>query len=100
MPVATGYCLGYVDFESEEDASRAIEQLNGYMVSGNQIAVAYYDKNQSTTVVSGRGDIVGTENLKALFLKNLDRQVSSNSQKVKFVIWLTLRSIKSYLLYL
>ena len=35
MPVATGYCLGYVDFESEEDASRAIEQLNGYMVSGN-----------------------------------------------------------------
>ncbi len=86
MPVATGYCIGYVDFEKEEDASTAIEQLNGYNVNGNQISVAYYDKSQSTTVISGRGDIVGSENFKALFLKDINKRVSIFFTKLFFKV--------------
>ena len=35
VPVTTAYSIGYVDFDKEEEAQRAIEKLNGTMFGGN-----------------------------------------------------------------
>ena len=50
--------------------------MNGAEVGGNIIQVDFYDKKQ-TPVFTSVADVVGNENLRALFIKGLDKKVSN-----------------------
>jgi RNA recognition motif-containing protein len=39
------YAIAYINFEKEEDAARAIKEMNGYNVNGNTLQVEIYDKS-------------------------------------------------------
>ena len=73
--MTTAYCVAYVDFDQEADAQKAIDNLNGKEVSGNNLQVDFYQRSQ-TAYLNSTSDVVGNENLRALFLKNIDKNVS------------------------
>ena len=64
-----------MDFDSEESAAKAIKELDGYNLLGNNISVGFYEKNH-TAFLGNKSDIVGNENLRVLFIKNLAKNVS------------------------
>ncbi len=51
--------------------------MNGKVLGGNSLQVDYYDRKQ-TMAFNNTTDVVGNENLRALFLKGIDKRVSFN----------------------
>lgn len=74
--MTTAYAIAYVDFDTEQNAQAAINGLNGKEVGGNAIQVDFYEKNH-TQFLSNSSDVVGNENLRALFLKGINKSVST-----------------------
>eukprot|EP00347_Sterkiella_histriomuscorum_P023838 403333212 len=73
--------IAYINYEKEEDALRAINELNGFNLEGSSITVDFYEKNKNTTSLRDARDIIGNENLKAIFIKNLDKKVTEERLK-------------------
>lgn len=73
--LTTAYSIAYVDFEKEEDAAKAIEGLNGSQIEGSAITVEFYEKTQNAALRDTK-DVVGNENLRALFIKDINKNVS------------------------
>lgn len=76
MPVfaTTATSIAYVDFEKEEEALKALEEMNGKEVGGQILSIDFFDRSQSIAM-GNRQDVIGNENLRAIFIKNLDRKV-------------------------
>ena len=41
----TAYAIAYVNFEKEEDATKALDDMNGQNYLGHQLQIEYYDKS-------------------------------------------------------
>jgi len=41
---STSYGIAYVDFFKEEDAQKAMKELNGYQIGANRLSIDYYQK--------------------------------------------------------
>jgi RNA recognition motif-containing protein len=67
----TAYAISYVNFEKEEDATKALVEMNGQTYLNHQLQIGYYDKSQQQHVFVSAADVVQSENLKGLFVKGL-----------------------------
>ena len=82
--MTTAYCIAYVDFETEKEAKAAIEGLNNTMLSGSQISVDFYDRKTGIGMsLNNSNYVVGTENLRTLFIKGIDKKVSDLSPSLE-----------------
>jgi RNA recognition motif-containing protein len=44
--LTAAYSIAYVDFENQEDAAKAKEEMNGKTIDNHVIQVEFYDKSQ------------------------------------------------------
>ena len=49
--------------------------MNGKELAGNVISVDFYER-QATPYLNNTTDVIGNENLRALFIKSIDKNVS------------------------
>lgn len=52
-----GYAIAYVNFEKEEDAAKAIAELNNSTFGNQQISVEIYDRSQQAHIFVGSQDV-------------------------------------------
>lgn len=52
-----GYAIAYVNFEKEEDAAKAIAELNNSLFGNQQISVEIYDRSQQAHIFVGAQDV-------------------------------------------
>ena len=72
----SGYAIAYVNFEKEEDAKKAIAELNNQTVGNQVITVESYDRSQQAHIFVGPQDLIQNENLKALHIQGINKEVS------------------------
>jgi len=72
----SGYAIAYINFEKEEDAAKAIAEMNNTQIGSNHISVELYDRSQQAHVFVAAQDVISSENLKALYLRGLNKKVS------------------------
>jgi len=72
----TAYAIAYVNFENEEDAKKAIIDMNGKTHLGHVLQIEFYDKSQQQHVYAGASDITQFENLKGLYINRINKSVS------------------------
>lgn len=53
----TAYAIAYINFENEEDAKKAIIELNGKNYLGHSLQIEFYDKSQQQHVFAGAQDV-------------------------------------------
>ena len=53
----SGYAIAYVNFEKEEDAAKAIAELNNSIYSNQQISVEIYDRSQQAHIYVSAQDV-------------------------------------------
>lgn len=73
----SGYAIAYVNFEKEEDAAKAITELNNQTVGNQVISVGAYDRSQQAHIFVGAQDVIQNENLKALHIQGISKEVSN-----------------------
>lgn len=71
------YSIAYINFEKEEDAARALNEMNGKPFQGHNLQISFYDKSQQMHVFVSESDVISSENMKGLYLKGIDRKVST-----------------------
>jgi RNA recognition motif-containing protein len=69
-----------VNFEKEEDAAKAIAELNNQMIGNQVISVGIYDRSQQAHVFVGSQDVIQNENMKALHIQGISKDVSNNQR--------------------
>lgn len=52
------YAIAYINFEKEEDASKAIKEMNQSQVQGHTLQVEIYDKSQQMHVFVSESDVI------------------------------------------
>jgi RNA recognition motif-containing protein len=77
----SGYAIAYVNFEKEEDAVKAIAELNNQIIGNQVISVVIYDRSQQAHVFVGSQDVIMNENMKALHIQGISKDVSNKNQR-------------------
>lgn len=77
----SGYAIAYVNFEKEEDAKKAIAELNNQTVGNQVITVESYDRSQQAHIFVGPQDLIQNENLKALHIQGINKELTEERLK-------------------
>ena len=73
------YAIAYLEFEREEDAAKAVTEMHGQSIQDHIIQVEFYDKSQQDHITINPSDLVDNSYLKALFIRGINKSVSSRS---------------------
>ncbi|CDW73136.1 UNKNOWN [Stylonychia lemnae] len=77
----SAYSIAYIDYEREEDALKAIDELNHYIINGALIQVEMYEKSSQNAALRDSTYVIGNENLRAIFIRNIKRDVTEQRLK-------------------